>query len=705
MLRTLSTVIPVVWLPVVLLSSIDGDVQDFKNGRGCFAAKLGESRCYSGRALSPAQPGSATSNQSPAAPSEVLTADTPRTTVEGNKFIAPAGWRIEVRGPATILEPPEGGSHIALVDVHSPDADTAVAAAWAAYQPNAKWPLKVTHDFPDKDGWSNIRDYTYQTSPNDKRDVTANARRTADTWTVVLYDMDQAVGEKRGGQVALIFSRLLPKGYERETFAQKPAHKLDAKGIADLSAFVESGRQKLGVPGVSIGVVQDGKVVFEGGFGVRELGTETKPDADTLYIIASNTKALTTLMLAKLVDEGKLTWETPVTSLFPSFKLGDADTTSRVLVKHLICACTGLPRQDYEWLFQYAGVTPEGALKTLATIQPTSKFGEMFQYSNSLAGAAGFVGGHVAFPKLELGAAYDEAMVTRVFRPLAMTATTFEFKRALAENHASAHAPDVDGKPALAVMDINYAVIPVRPAGGAWSNVRDMLKYVQMELDEGALPGGKRYIAKDTLLARRTPQVAIGQDVTYGMGLMVDTKYGIPVVHHGGDMIGYHSDMIWLPQHNVGAVILTNADPGWTLRAAFRRKLLEVLFDGRREADADVAAQAKSFFEQLAADRKLLSVPADAADAGKLARHYTNEALGDITVRRDGAATIFDFGEWKSEIATRHNPDGTLSFITVAPGIQGLEFVMGSGPKATLIVRDAQHEYVFAGDISSSPSR
>src|SRR4029453_6455442 len=132
MLRTLSTVIPVVWLPAVLLSSIDGDVQDLKNGRGCFAAKLGESR-YSGRALLAAQLCSATSSQAPAAPSEVLTADTPRATVEGNKFIAPAGWRIEVRGPATILEPPEGGSHIALVDVHSPDADTAVAAAWAAY--------------------------------------------------------------------------------------------------------------------------------------------------------------------------------------------------------------------------------------------------------------------------------------------------------------------------------------------------------------------------------------------------------------------------------------------------------------------------------------------------------------------------------------------------------------------------------------------
>ena len=60
----------------------------------------------------------------------------------------------------------------------------------------------------------------------------------------------------------------------------------------------------------------------------------------------------------------------------------------------------------------------------------------------------------------------------------------------------------------------------------------------------------------------------------------MNTQYGMPVVHHGGDMIGFHSDMMWLPEHGVGAVILTNGDPGWLVRTVFRRKLLEVLFDG-----------------------------------------------------------------------------------------------------------------------------
>jgi CubicO group peptidase (beta-lactamase class C family) len=636
---------------------------------------------------------------------EVLSADSPRTTVAGNTFIAPTGWRVEVRGEMTLLTPPEGDSHIALIDLKANDADGAVKAAWALYRPDAKWPLKVAHDFPDKDGWTNRRDYSYQTSPNEKRDVGVSTMRANDTWTVAIYDMAQAVGEKRGAQVALIFGRLFPKGYEHESFAGKTAKKLEAKEISALSAFIETGLQKTRVPGVALGLVQDGKVIFADGFGVREIGSTTKPDADTLFMIASNTKALTTLMLAKLVDEGKMTWDTPVTTLLPSFRLGDADTTSRVLVKHLICACTGLPRQDFEWLFQYKDVTSEDALKTLGTMQPTTKFGEMFQYSNPLAGAAGFVGGHVAFPSLALGPAYDEAMSTRVFKPLGMTATTFDYAKALGGNHATAHAQNIDGKPALAVMELNYSVIPVRPAGGAWSNIRDMLKYVQMELDEGTLPDGTRYLAKDTLLARRAPQVSIGKDTTYGMGLTVDTEYGTPVVHHGGDLIGYHSDMMWLPEHNVGAVILTNADPGWILRSQLRRKLLEVLFEGRPEADAAVAAQAKSFYDHLAAERKLLTVPAATAEAAKLAPHYVNEALGDITVTRKGDATIFDMGEWHSEMASRRNPDGSLSFITIAPGITGFEFVVGSGPKPSLIVRDAQHEYVFAADGTTSSSK
>jgi CubicO group peptidase (beta-lactamase class C family) len=628
---------------------------------------------------------------------ERLAADTPMETVEGATFLAPDDWTVSVRGPATILEAPEGDSRIALVDVRAPEADSAVALAWAAYMPDRQWPLKVSTPSPDRDGWTDGRSYSYQTSPDEKRGVAAFAQRAGDVWTVAIYDMSDATGGKRASAVALVFDRLYPEGYTPESFAGRAAASLDDARLAELSAFTETAMKELGVPGVAVGIVQDGRIVFADGFGVRELGRPEKPDANTLFMVASNTKALTTLMLAKLVEAGKFGWETPVTSLLPSFALGDPEMTRQVLVRHLICACTGLPRQDLEWLFEFEDADAATSLATLATMRPTSGFGEMFQYSNPMAAAAGYAGGHVAYPDLELGAAYDEAMRTLVFEPLGMTSTTFDYGKALSGNHASPHAPAIDGTPAVAAMDINYSVIPVRPAGAAWSNVRDMLKYVAMELAEGKLPDGTEYIDRETLLTRRAPQVPIGKDATYGMGLMVDTKYATPVVHHGGDMIGFHSDMMWLPEHGVGAVVLTNGDPGWTLRDAFRRKLLEVLFDGREEADGDVASQAENFYTRLAAERALLTIPAHATEASKLAGRYRNDALGEIEVLRDGPRTLFDFGEFSSEVASRVNPDGSVSLLTVDPGIDGFEFVVGDGEEKTLTIRDAQHEYVFSG--------
>lgn len=647
----------------------------------------------------PATPPTAVTPAPPAAPTidkETLAADTPRTTVAGNTFVAPAGWSIWTQPPATILEAPEGDSRIALVDVTADSAEKAVELAWAAYKADHGWPLQVALPAPDKDGWTQIKQFGYQTSPNEKRSVAAVAMHANDTWTVVIIDVANATAGKRGAQLGLLFGQLLPKGGARESFAGKQAHPLDKERIAKLTKFVEDSMQTLDVPGVGLGLVENGKVVFAGGFGVRALGKPAKVDANTKFMIASNTKALTTLMLAKLVDEKKLTWETPASELFAAFKLGDAETTAKVLVKHLICACTGMPRQDMEMLFEFAGRTPATVLTLLGTSQPTSKFGELFQYSNAMAAAAGYIGGHVAFPKLELGRAYDQAMRARVFQPLGMTATTFDMKKGEAGNTAKPHSFDIDGKTTAALHALNYAVVADRPAGGAWSTVRDMLRYVQMELAAGKLPNGKSYISTDALLARRAPQVAIGTDHNYGMGLMISTRHGITVVHHGGDLFGYHSDMMWLPDHGIGAVVLTNGDHGSTIRSVFQRKLLEVLFDGKPEADADITAAKKSFDEGIAIRKKLLVRPADGAEVAKLATRYKNDALGEITIVKKGATTWFDFGEWKTEVASKKNPDGTISFVAISPSVAGIELVAGNtGGKRSLVLRDAQHEYAF----------
>ena len=628
---------------------------------------------------------------------ELAAADSPRTTAAGATFTVPAGWTIATQGGLVVLDPPEGDSHLAIVDVEAKDAEAAVAAAWAAYKPDAKRPLRLATPGAPRNGWEERKSFEYETSPNERVVVVAGAWRAGKTWIVFILDATEPTAEKRGAPIGLVLQSLRPKGYSRESFAGKKAHPLDASRIATLKAFVEDGMKQYAVPGVGMSFLDGGKVVWEGGLGVKELGKPDKVDADTLFIAASNTKALTTLLLAELADEKKLGWNQPVTQVYPAFKLGDAATTKQVLVKHLVCACTGLPRQDMEWLFEYRSATPASALGLLGTMQPTSKFGEVFQYSNLMAAAAGFIGGSLSYPGRELGAAYDEAMQAKVFGPLGMKNTTFDFAKALKGNVAQPHGDDPDGKTVRARMDLNESIVPARPAGGVWTSARDLSKYVAMELAKGALPDGKRLVSEENLLARRAPQVAVGEDVTYGMGLFVDKKWGIPIVHHGGDLAGYHSDMIWLPEHGVGAVLLTNSDAGVSLRGPLLRRLVEVLFDGKPEAEEQIRVGVKQRAAAIAKVRERLVIPADASAAAKLAPRYASKALGDLAVKKGaGGAVVFDVGEWHSIVASRKNDDETISFITIDPTIEGFEFVVADkGGKRSLVLRDAQHEYVF----------
>jgi CubicO group peptidase (beta-lactamase class C family) len=627
---------------------------------------------------------------------QVVTADSPHKTPGGATFIVPAGWSVASDVSSATLQPPEPDTHIAMFDVHASDASAAVASAWAIYRPGMNRPLKVAVPVPDRNGWTGGKRFIYETSPNERAVVVAVALHSADTWTVVLADGTEPTFEKRGAQINVVLQSLRPKGYQRESFAGRKALPLTPERIEALKTFLDTSMKKLGVPGSSLALIDNSKVVYEGGFGVRELGKPTPVDANTLFMAASNTKGMTTLLLARLVDAQKLQWNQPAIQIYPAFKLGDANTTRQVEVKHLVCACTGLPRQDMEWLFQFKSYTPASTFALLSTMQPTSRFGEVFQYSNLMASAAGYIGAHLDEPSRELGAAYDEAMQKEIFNPLGMTDTTFDMERAQHGNFASPHGDDVDGHPTVATMDNNYSVVPFRPAGGVWTSAHDMTRYVQLELSRGKLPNGEQLVSEENLLMRRKPQIATGEDETYGMGLETNSRWGVPVVHHGGSLFGYKSDWMILPDSGIGAVLLTNADTGGMLLHPCMRRLLEVVFDGKPEAVGDVDSAAANHRTLLAKERQRLTVPASRDEVSSLADHYTSSALGDLKVEHQGANTLFDFSGWKSTVASRKNDDGTISFITIDPTRTGFEFVRAErNGKRALIIRDGQHEYFF----------
>jgi hypothetical protein len=162
-------------------------------------------------------------------------------------------------------------------------------------------------------------------------------------------------------------------------------------------------------------------------------------------------------------------------------------------------------------------------------------------------------------------------------------------------------------------------------------------------------------------------------------------------------MSGFKSNLYFLPDSGIGAVVLTNSDNGGMLLGPFGRRLLEVVFDGKPEAAAEVASRAATHKAQLAKDRERLVAPPKPELVSSLAKHYSSKELGDLDVLTDNnGVTTFDLGEWKSTVASRKNDDGTVSFITIDPGTDGFEFVVGDrAGKKVLVIRDGQHEYTF----------
>mgnify|MGYP001974504162 FL=1 len=180
------------------------------------------------------------------------------------------------------------------------------------------------------------------------------------------------------------------------------------------------------------------------------------------------------------------------------------------------------------------------------------------------------------------------------------------------------------------------------------------------------------------------------------MGLFNEEHWGVPVVTHGGTLVGYHSNWYALPEAGVGAVILTNADTGAAILRPFLRRLVEVLYDGRPEAMAEIEAMAASLQAQASARREGLTLPGDPEVLDALASRYESPGLGPLSIFEQDGETWVEAGAIRAPIATRVNADGTVSIVSVGPGIISLEAEIGEQDGLrTLTARDSQHEYVY----------
>ncbi len=620
-----------------------------------------------------------------------MTAETTVKTPRGASFPVAAGWTVTEAGDQITLSDPEHQMKVTYVELEAPSGASAIAGAWKRHDPAFALTARRTVT-PPSTTWDDVTQTVYET-PDPAAVVMAVARRRGQVAWVVLLEATQASLDRRGAQMQNSFDRLEAPGVAKESFAGKTAATLDEARTRELREFAERARVALHVPGAAFVVVQGGKPVVEAALGVRELGKPEAVTPKTLFLIGSTTKSLTTLLMAKAVDEGKFTWDTRVKEVDPSFTLGDAALTERVSMQHLVCACTGVPRTDMELLFTFGRQRPEDLLGRLRELRPTTAFGETFQYNNQLVAAAGFLTARAYYPKLSPGDAYDRALREKVLTPLGMSDSTLSLRDGKARA-AATHGEGADGE--MRVMPFSYEefLVPLRPSGGLLSSVGDMARYLQAELAQGKSVTGVQVASAENVVRRRKPQVKVTDDVSYGMGLMSGKVKDVPFVEHGGATFGHRSTFFYLPDQNVGLVVLASA-PG-PLGSLIKTRLLELLFDAKPSAESTlafvVAEQKKSvekFREQLA--------PAEPAEVTRaLLGRYSNDRLGEVTVGETKGELWFDAGEWKSRLAWQKRPDGKKDLVLLDPPVAGLSFELREeNGKRVIFLSHQQHEYVF----------
>jgi CubicO group peptidase (beta-lactamase class C family) len=624
-----------------------------------------------------------------------LAQDTKLTTASGATFTVSKGWHVAQTESMIVIQEPERELSAAFLEITAPTIEEAITQGWKRWRPDFSRTVRLTSKPPATSGWDEIAQIAYETSAEERRIVAGAARRKGKTYYVTLIDGAIAAAERRGAQLNVAVGSLDAAARAEENLAGRRAHPLDAARLEKLVAFAEAARKQTNVPGVALAVVQDGKIVLEKGLGVRERGTNEPVTPSTLFMIGSMTKPLTSLMMARLVDSKKFAWESPITKLMPTFALGDPEATARVTMAHTVCACTGLPRWDMEFIFEAKGSTPASRIELVRAMKPTTGFGETFQYSNLMVASGGYAAAMTATGEKDLRQAYAQAMTSEVLGPLGMTSTVLDLDAARKREHARPHGRTLTFDTENIPTEYERGVDSVMPAGGAWSTVRDISRWLLLELGNGTLDG-KQVISEANLLERRKPRVKISAKQSYGLALFIDESRGLTAIGHGGNTFGFSADATFFPEHGVAFIMLTNAQAANAYMAAVRRRLVELLFDANEEAEQGLAFGIKQQAEAIKKQLAEITMPPEAAFVDPILGSWTNPRLGTIEFRREGAGVTLDVGEWKSTVGEHKDQSGVRRLILTGPPFAGLAFwPQTTDGKPTLLFETAQQKYVF----------
>jgi CubicO group peptidase (beta-lactamase class C family) len=329
-------------------------------------------------------------------------------------------------------------------------------------------------------------------------------------------------------------------------------------GGTSLDDVMNEALRSWNVPGAALGVINDGKLIYLKGFGVRELGKQEKVTPDTIFPIASCTKSFTTLALAMLVDDGKMTWDDPVRAHIDFFRLADPLADANVTLRDLVAHRTGVGRHELLWYWAPWGL--EERIRKIARVKPERSFRSGLEYQSILFGTAGYAAGKAA------GSSWEELVRRRILVPLGMRHTSFTTPPALnAKDHASPHKKKSEKIEAIPWYDIREP----DPAGSINSNVRDLSRFIQFQLGDGHW-AGKRLVSAENLHETHSPQIIVPlkgyarivnpatHQLSYGMGWVVQDYRGRHLLMHGGSIDGFRAHFTLVPDAGLGFVLLNN---------------------------------------------------------------------------------------------------------------------------------------------------
>lgn len=428
--------------------------------------------------------------------------------------------------------------------------------------------------------------------------------------------------------------------------AQAPAvpSEADAPANADalqgLDDYIETARQTWQMPGVSVVIVKDDRIVYAKGFGVREQGKPDKVDADTIFAMGSTTKAFTAAALGMLVDEKKIDWDGAVHDYMPAFEMNDPYVTRYTTVRDLLSHRSGVVTNG--WLWYGSGFDRKEILRRMRFQTESIGFRDQFQYQNEMYMVVGEVVPAVT------GISYDRFIASRIFEPLGMrrTYTSVTALKGLA-NVATPHAL-VDGR----MIPIPYRLIDnVGGAGVINSSARDMAQWVRLQLGGGTFEG-RQLIAPATLAEMHTGQIVPRgvrssnfKFTEYGLGWNIQEYRGQKIVHHSGGIDGMQSIIAMMPDRKLGVIVLTNSLPTM-LTTAIELRVLDAFLGGPATDHSAALKKASDDAARAAREKAAKAAPmaATAPPTLPLDRYvgtYGNRMLGDITIGlADGKLTL-----------------------------------------------------------------